>query len=201
MTGITEPLSTITTAIAVSELATFSPLNGSEVAVINQVINGTKYTRTIPFAALVNSVALLSSQMPSWLGYSATCGEPTGTILPGTPVYISSSGSFRVANNASIATASVIGLVSDSCMFGNIILVATSGVFSQSTSSWDAIITGATSGLIPGETYYLDPNTAGFITPTAPSSPIDTGKYLMPIGIALSTTDLRITSVDSPILL
>jgi hypothetical protein len=47
-----------------------------------------------------------------------------------------------------------------------------------------------TGGLTFNSVYYLDPATAGKLTKTAPTT---VGQYVMPIGLALSTTDLQIT--------
>lgn len=58
------------------------------------------------------------------------------------------------------------------------------------------VLTGLT-GLTAGSTYYLSAATSGLLTATAPST---IGQYVVEIGIAISTTELKV-GIKSPILL
>jgi len=58
-------------------------------------------------------------------------------------------------------------------------------------------VTGETGGLTPGAVYYLDPDTPGNLTQTAPTT---TGDFVVRVGRAISATAMEI-SVSQPILL
>ncbi len=123
-------------------------------------------------------------------------GEAAAVAI-GFAAYIFSAGTFKKALANAAATTRPIGLVYDTTITngasGNI---ATDGPMTATTTQWDAA-TGQTGGLTPGAPYYLDPTTAGKITPTAPTT---AGQYVVPIGIAFSTTQLDVF-VGTPYLL
>ena len=120
-----------------------------------------------------------------------------GSSVIGTPVYISTAGSFALAKADASGTIEVIGLVKDSSIANSASgSIQTDGVLTATTTQWDAV-TGQTGGLTAGAVYYLSAATAGKITSTAPGS---TGQYVERVGRALSTTDLDI-SILQPILL
>lgn len=115
----------------------------------------------------------------------------------GTPVYVSSSGAVDKASASASTTARVLGLVkSTSIAPSSSGYIQTDGILSATVSEWDAV-TGATGGLTAGALYYLS-TTAGQITSTPPSG---AGQYIIPIGMALSTTELDITIDRNGILL
>lgn len=111
-----------------------------------------------------------------------------GSIVIGCPVYASVAGSVDKANASAIASSKCIGLVADTSIAaaasGNI---QCDGILVATTGQWDAI-TGQTGGLTVNAMYYLD-TTAGELTSTAPSA---SGNYVVRVGIALSTTELKI---------
>ena len=102
----------------------------------------------------------------------------------GTPVYSSAAAS---------ATALVIGILTTDAGSGLTANVQTSDVVTLTTAQWDAR-TGATGGLAFGQPYWLDV-TAGKLTTTAPAT---AGRFVTLIGVALSTTQLRLR-LQSPI--
>ena len=110
-------------------------------------------------------------------------------IVIGTAVYSSASNTVDKARANAIGTTNVIGLVADpsiaSASAGG---VQIDGVLSATTGQWDAI-TGGTGGLTVGSFYYLSPTTAGLLTSTATTT---TGEFSVSVGIALSTTELKI---------
>mgnify|MGYP005834837459 CR=1 FL=1 len=112
-----------------------------------------------------------------------------GDIVKGTPVYVHSSGNVDKADAGAASTTRVIGLVADTSIAtttaGNI---AVAGILSATTGQWDAI-TGQTGGLTAGAVYYLSDGTSGTLTTTAP---VADGSYIAPVGIALSTTQMKI---------
>jgi hypothetical protein len=107
-----------------------------------------------------------------------------------TPVYVVSAGTMDKAKADAAGTTDVLGLVKDASIAasatGN---VQTDGVLVATTAQWDAV-TGGSGGLTAGSKYYLDPDTAGMLTTTAPTT---TGDFVAPVGKALSTTELEIT--------
>ena len=112
-----------------------------------------------------------------------------GAIVIGTPVYVSAAGSVDKAMADAMATKDVVGLVVDtsiaSAASGDI---QTGGLFTATTGQWDAV-TGDTGGLTAGTQYFVDPDTAGLLTDTAPITADD---FVCPVGIALSTTEMII---------
>ena len=118
-----------------------------------------------------------------------------GSIAIGQPVYPSAAGSVDLAQADAIGTAQVLGLVSSasitSSASGNI---QTDGVLTATTGQWDTV-TGGSGGLVAGSVYYVDPDTAGMLTATAPTT---AGDYVIRVGLALSATELEI-SIQPPI--
>lgn len=120
-----------------------------------------------------------------------------GTLVIGTPVYISGNDAMDKAKADASGTVGAVGLVADATVAttvsGN---VAVEGVLVLTTTQWDAAF-GTTGGLTAGTLYYLSAATAGVGTSTAPST---VGQYVMRLGRALSTTELQIL-IGSSILL
>lgn len=123
--------------------------------------------------------------------------DNAGSIVIGQPVYVKSNGNVDLARANASGTTKVFGLVRASSISaaaaGDI---QTSGVLTATTGEWDAA-TGETGGLTPGVYYYLDAGTAGMLTQTPPSS---VGQYVVPVGLASSTTEMYIDP-EKPILL
>lgn len=112
-----------------------------------------------------------------------------GALVIGTPVYASGNDAIDKANANAVGTVNVIGLVSDasiaSAAAGGVQL---DGVVVATTGQWDAVA-GTTGGLTKDVIYYLDATTAGKITATAP---VAAGQFVKQVGIAISTTELKI---------
>lgn len=106
-------------------------------------------------------------------------------------VYIDAADGFKKAKADAAGTSKAMGLVNVSPSITNATsgVVATSGIMTATTLQWDAIA-GTTGGLVFGTFYYLSAATAGLITPTAPST---TGQYVLEIGQAISTTEMKLT--------
>jgi hypothetical protein len=119
----------------------------------------------------------------------AQTNDESGAIVIGTPVYNDTNDGVKKAKADAAGTSKVLGIVSDvsitNGVSGNI---AISGVLSATTAQWDAVA-GTTGGLTAGTLYYLSSATSGQMTATAPST---TGQYVVQMGIALSTTELKI---------
>lgn len=111
-------------------------------------------------------------------------------IVIGQPVYVDGAGTVDLALADAQVTSRVLGLVAETSIAaagsGGI---QTDGVIIATTGEWDAV-TGETGGLTAGALYFLDPDTAGMLTQTAPTV---SGDYVAEVGMALSTTELEIS--------
>ncbi len=124
-------------------------------------------------------------------------GEGATPAVIGNAVYISASGTFKLAKANAAGTAGVFGLVNDTSIAAAASgLIAVAGVLVATTGQWDAV-TGQVGGLTAGSVYYLDPSTFGNITATAPTT---VGQLVVAVGRALSTTEMEV-SAEVPILL
>ncbi len=102
----------------------------------------------------------------------------------------------RAQANAS-GTKDAIGIVKDATVAaGGSAQIVVSGLMTATTAQWDAFF-GTTGGLTKGTRYYLSATSTGQGTATAPST---AGQYVIELGIALSTTELKV-GITSPILL
>lgn len=112
-----------------------------------------------------------------------------GAIVIGCPVYSAGNDTVDKARADVVATADVIGLVADtSVAAAGTGGVQVNGILAATTGQWDAIAS-TSGGLTRNTTYYLSAATAGLITSTAPSS---AGQFVVQVGIAISTTELKI---------
>ena len=123
--------------------------------------------------------------------------DEAGAIVICTPVYVDAASGVKKGKADAAGTKSIIGLVSDTSITngvaGNIII---NGFLTATTGQWDAVF-GTTGGLTFNTRYYLSAATSGLGTATAPST---VGQYVLELGIALSTTVLKV-DIKSPILL
>jgi len=114
-------------------------------------------------------------------------------INEGAPVYCKSAGKVDNAQADAVATVEVIGLAQDEIAYQASGNIQTDGVLSLTTGEWDSI-TGDTGGLTFNDVYYLDPDTAGMLTTTAPTT---TGDFVVRVGKAISTTDMEISILNA----
>lgn len=120
-----------------------------------------------------------------------------GSIVFGTPVYVSAADSVDKAKADASGTRNVVGLVNDATIATTVSgAVAVDGVMVGTTGQWDTVF-GTTGGLTPGTMYFLSAGTAGLGTATAPST---VGQYVVKLGRAISTTELLL-QIGSSILL
>jgi len=118
-------------------------------------------------------------------------------IIIGAPVYPDGNGSVDLAQADASGTVEVLGLVQETSIAASASgYIITDGILTATTGQWDAIA-GTTGGLTAGTVYYLDPDTAGKITSTAPTTG---GDFVVRLGVGLSTIELEIT-FQPPILL
>lgn len=125
--------------------------------------------------------------------------EGSAAIVIGAPVYVFAAGQVKLARANSKTTSHVLGLGYDaSTAAGASGNIATGGILTATTTQWDAVVTGGSGGLSAGTLYYLDPATAGKLTPTCPTT---VGQCVVPVIRALSTTEAEILTPCFPVLL
>lgn len=114
-----------------------------------------------------------------------------GSLLVGTPVYNDTDDTVKKAKADSAVTKDVIGLVFNGTIapsgLGGVLL---SGPLKATTGQWDAAF-GTSGGLTKGARYFLSDATAGAGVSSAPSAD---GSYVVELGLAISTTELRLSS-------
>lgn len=122
--------------------------------------------------------------------------DEASPIVIGTPVYIDAANGCKKSKADALGTAAIIGLVKDvSIGAGSPGDVVTSGLIVATTAQWNTVC--GTVGLVPGSTYFLSDATVGKLTAVAPTS---VGSFVIAVGVAISTTDLKI-DVEPSILL
>ena len=109
--------------------------------------------------------------------------EASVALALGDVVYVSAAGAVAKSQANAAGTAKVIGL-------------ARAAIEANATGEiqTDGILSGLTA-LTAGSTYYLSTDTAGAMVTAAPS---ETGKFIVKLGTAISTTELEI-SIREPI--
>jgi len=121
--------------------------------------------------------------------------DNAGAIVIGQPVYSSSNDSVDLARANASGTVEVLGLVrAASISAAGSGDIQTDGVLTATTGQWDTV-TGGSGGLVYNTVYYLDPDTAGMLTETAPTT---AGQYVVRVGRAISTVSMEI-QVSQPI--
>lgn len=160
--------------------------------------------------AIKSPLVIGSNGLPQQLQSGDTLNVPTsgantqallnnevGAIVIGTPVYAQAAGAVKKGQANAAATSRLIGLVFDASISAAASgAICTDGILSATTGQWDAV-TGGTGGLVFGTLYFLDPATAGKLTATPPTT---VGQFVVPVGIALSTTVMDV-SIQNEILL
>jgi len=116
----------------------------------------------------------------------------------GSVVYSDAVDGVDLAQADAEATSRVIGLVQEPTEIGIAGTgdIITGGVMVATTAEWDAV-SDLTGGLDVDDLYYLDETTPGAFTATAPTS---TSEYVVPVGVALSTTDMLLVNHASVLL-
>ncbi len=121
--------------------------------------------------------------------------EAVSALAPGNAVYISSAGNVKLADKGAAGTKSVLGLAIESITASATGEIATNGILTLSTGAWDAV-TGETGGLAAGKKYYL--GDAGALEEETPTA--EAGEYVVEVGIAISTTEMKIEPRSSILL-
>lgn len=120
--------------------------------------------------------------------YTAT-NNSGSTMVICEPVYVSGNLTVSKARANAAGTSRGVGLVLATSIANSATgLIQTSGIFEATTGQWDTV-TGQSGGLTPNTVYYLSAATAGRLTTTAPST---SGQFVLPMGIAVSTTRFKL---------
>lgn len=101
-------------------------------------------------------------------------------------VYVSAAGTVNLAQANALATSKAFGIAPANILSGATGTILTVGIVTS--TGW---------GLTANAIYYLSPTVAGGITTTAPST---SGQYVVPVGIALSSTQLMFNPQPSILL-
>lgn len=118
--------------------------------------------------------------------YQAASGSAPGVVKVGMAVSQSGIG---VVPTTAVGLQAVSGIALVGNPGGSPVTVQVDGLVTLTVAQWDAIITGAGSGLTKGATYYVDPANDGFLTTTQPGAP---GDAVTVVGVAISTTELQL---------
>lgn len=119
--------------------------------------------------------------------------EADSTIKIGYPVYMKATGHLDPAQANSAGLTQVAGLSISDANAGFACTYITEGTVER--TDWTEVAGSAS--LVPGNTYFLSPTTAGQITNVAPTT---LGQYVVRVGRAVTTTKLDV-EIELPILL
>jgi len=137
---------------------------------------------TVVSPGTAGQVLTMVAGVPTWTTSSSETLSFTNTqgtaITVGNVVYMKSDGTVALAEANVGGTSTAIGMVVDASIANN-----TAGYIAL-----DGVVSGLSS-LTPGVTYYLSDTSAGVLTATAPTAG---GSYVAEIGIAISTTAIKV---------
>lgn len=122
---------------------------------------------------------------PGTPGHSAQTDD---TLLAGSAVYVTGTGTWRLADASGLPGARFAGISQAAVVATFAAVVNTVGPIALTTTQWDAV-TGQVGGLTPGAQYWLS-TTAGQISTASPAAQ---GEFSVQVGKALNTTTLDIT--------
>lgn len=115
-------------------------------------------------------------------------------ITLGQPVFIDAADSVKLLSANSANSTKYAGLVADASIgASNTGNIAYTGEVTGNSAQWTAITGSGT--LTAGSTYYVSDAATGNLTSTAPTG---TGNYVIPVGIAINTTTLKL--IDAPVI-
>jgi hypothetical protein len=118
--------------------------------------------------------------------------DEAGTVIAGTPVYLSAAGHFLKAQADDIATGRVSGLAKADIAPGASGKVRPAGSITLTTDQWDAVA-GTTGGLAFNVPYYLSADSSGALTATPPNV---AGQVIELVLVALSPTKAAVKTSE-----
>lgn len=132
-------------------------------------------------------------QLPTVSEIEYQSAEADSTIKIGYPIYLKANGHLDPAQANAAGPTQVAGLSLSDTTAGFACTYITEGTVER--TDWTEVAGSAL--LVPGNTYFLSPTTAGQITNVAPST---LGQYVVRVGRAVTTTKLDV-EIELPILL
>ena len=112
-------------------------------------------------------------------------------LVPGSPVYVTATTRFELAQADDVPQTRAIGLSLFATAVGFPATVQTQDIVTLTTVQWDAV-TGDTGGLTASRIYYLDQLTLGMITLTIPVFATPSSRYNTRIGIAINSASMNL---------
>jgi len=135
----------------------------------------------------VNSLSVITSLLTK-------TNENVGSLVKGNLVYSSSLNKVNKAQANSINTSKVLGMVTNTTVANNATAtIQNSNVFTFDNTTQVDAIANTTGGFVFDTYYYLDTATAGKLTSVTPT---DYPNCLVKIGLALSTTSIKLDIQD-----
>ncbi len=141
-----------------------------------------------------DSTTTISSNSSSTVLTIVLTNSDSIQVTKGMPVYSFNNGEFKRGKANNVTTNKLIGLAHDDINTSASGEIQTDGVLMASTVQWDAL-TGDSGGLTVNSLYYLSETTAGNLKLTVPI----TG-YVSPVGIAISSTQMKIGILNTVLL-
>ncbi len=137
----------------------------------------------LPSGDTINGVTAVASH-----SFEATNNEASPLTL-GLAVYMNAADGVKALTANTANSVKYVGLVADNSIgSGNTGNIQFDGVLTGNTSQWSAV--GVASGLlVAGTTYYVSDSVTGNLTETAPTT---VASYVIPVGIGINATDLRL---------
>lgn len=120
----------------------------------------------------------------------------TVSLTPGQPVSLDSAGACKRAQAHQASTKDVVGVAGATIAPSAAGVVVVTGIATATAGEWDAV-TGLTGGLVAGTGYFLSPESPGRLQGAVP---ISTSHYVVLVGEAISTTQLRLILAPSVLL-
>jgi hypothetical protein len=146
----------------------------------------------IPLVIIGGRIRRLPSGDDIATGASTFSRTFTSTANAGQAVYSDSATSVDLTNASSDASSEVDGLAIAGVSAAASGSVQYAGILDLSTALWDAVVLGASGGLVFGTRYYLSDLTAGMLLPSSNLSSLTQGEFVVEVGRAISTTELLI---------
>lgn len=135
-------------------------------------------------------VAEVSTDIASAKAPSIETFLAAGTLPIGTPIRATADvpPKFDLAIATSEAAACVVGLLTKSVTVGEQVSFRERGLMDLTIAQWNAIVTGATTGLTPQTYYYL----SGTGKPFTSTVPVAVNDYIVCLGFALTATVFKV---------
>lgn len=115
----------------------------------------------------------------------------TAATAIGEVMYADGNGSVDKAQANAEGTSRVVGLAGEAVGAGLTGTLVTNGVLTATTGEWD-VVTGEVGGLTVDQQYFLSDAAAGKLLQDDNLAGLGAGDYRVLVGIALSTTELRV---------